>query len=84
MAYDTSNIRINADLATLKSEAERLKSDPTRVQEFHDDPEAFLGRFGIELDKETLRGVQSRLAARQGAAASGAAQAGTVHVDFAA
>jgi hypothetical protein len=85
MAYDKDklgNVRINTDLNTLKAAAERIKSDPKQVEQFKSDPSAFLSRFGIELDQDTLSRVQSHLSARQTAAAAGAAQAGLIHVDI--
>lgn len=84
MAYEgtKANIRINTDLAKIRSEAERLRTDRKQYKQFEDDPVSFLARFGIELDSETLNTVQSHLTARRKAAGTGAAQASIVHIDL--
>lgn len=83
MSYGSGpNVRLSADLASVRAEVEKLKGDPSRLEEFHNDPEGFLRRLGIEIDANTLSGIRSQLEARRSAKTASAVQAGSIHVDL--
>jgi len=74
---NASDVRISADVNSLRSAADRLKNDDGERQKLQQDPVAYMASMGIHIGTDSARALKS--AGMRVAAAP--RQAGIIHID---